>query len=188
MTLGTASSARGEWHLTPIVGLTFLGDTTIVDLEDATGKVHWTYGGAATLLGAGPVGVEGIFLFTPGFFQRDEVSLVRSSRSLALMGNVVLTTPRRWAQYGLRPFLSGGLGLLHASFTEFPPLDVFPVSENLLGYNVGGGATGFITDRTGLRFDLRFFSQLRPGDEGGIAFGRVRLRYWTASVGVAFRL
>jgi hypothetical protein len=43
--------ALAEWHLTPIVGLTFLGDTSIVDLETGTGLVHWNFGGAVTVIG-----------------------------------------------------------------------------------------------------------------------------------------
>ena len=98
----------------------------------------------------------------------------------ALMGNVVLTTPARWSRHGLRPFISGGVGLLHASQMNVANL---PVNSNLFGFNVGGGAVGFITNRTGLRFDLRYFSNLRRDDEG-LAFGRVRLSYWNAGVGV----
>jgi hypothetical protein len=57
----------------------------------------------------------------------------------------------------------------------------------LLGYNVGGGAVGFLTERTGLRFDLRYFSNLKPVDDPDIALGRVQLSYWLGSVGVVFR-
>ena len=46
-------------------------------------------------------------------------------------------------------------------------LDVLPVEAKLLGYNVGGGAVGFLTERTGLRFDLRYFSNLKPTDDTG---------------------
>ena len=65
--------------------------------------------------------------------------------------------------------------------------NLFPIDENLLGYNAGGGAVGFITDRTGLRFDLRYFSSLTSPNEVGIIFGASRLHYWTGSVGVVFK-
>jgi hypothetical protein len=137
---------------------------------------------------------RGLIVYTPGFFQQDNPPLIGDglpppdiidSRSLAIMGNIVFTTPRSWNEYGLRPFVSGGIGLLHASATD--ELELFPVSTNLLGYNVGGGAVGFLTDRTGLRFDLRYFSNLQPTDDPDIAIGRVHLSYWTASVGVVFK-
>ena len=185
--------ARADWHLTPFLGLTFKGDTTLVDWESAVPNVHWTFGGVVTLTGGGPLGVEGLISYTPGFFQQDNPPAVDGvvppdivhSRALAIMGNVVLTTPRRWNEYGLRPFVSGGIGLLNASATD--ALDLIPVSANLLGYNVGGGAVGFLNERTGLRFDLRYFSNLKPSDDPEMALGRVHLSYWTGSVGVVFR-
>jgi len=85
------------------------------------------------------------------------------------MGNAVLTLPRRWTEYGLRPVVSGGLGVMHVSVLDTG--GVFPVSSNLAGFNVGGGAVGFLTKRTGLRFDARYFSSLHRTDQGSIAFG-----------------
>jgi hypothetical protein len=182
-------TARADWLLSPLLGLTFKGDTTLLDHEQATSMVHWSLGGAVTVLGAGPLGVEGLVVYTPGFFQQDDPTIVEivDSRALALMGNVVLTTPRSWNEYGLRPFVSGGIGLLYASASAADAVNVLPVSAKLLGYNVGGGAMGFLTERTGLRFDLRYFSNLRPTDDTENAIGRVHLSYWTGNVGVVFR-
>jgi hypothetical protein len=187
---GAPASAHADWLLTPFLGLTFQGETTLLDNESAVGKAHWSFGGAVSLVGTGPIGAEGLILYTPGFFQQDSPPLpdvdVIESRALAIMGNVVLTTPRKWNEYGLRPFLSGGIGLLRASAKD--SFDLLPVNANLLGYNIGGGAVGFITDRTGLRFDLRYFSNLKPSDSPeAIAIGRVQLSYWNANVGVVFR-
>jgi hypothetical protein len=187
--VGLPATVAADWHITPFLGLTFQGETTLLDYESAVGTTHWNLGGAVTLLGAAPIGVEGLVVYTPGFFQQDNPPPDRpdvvESRAVALMGNVVLTTPQRWNEYGLRPFVSGGIGLLHASAKEAP--EVLPVKTNVLGYNVGGGAIGFLTERTGLRFDLRYFSNLKPSDDFDNAIGRVQLSYWTASVGVVFR-
>jgi hypothetical protein len=177
--------AAADWHFTPFFGLTFGGDTTIVDLEDAAGTVHWNFGGAVTRIGRGPLGFEGLFVYTPGFFDSEDLLEVASSRSFALMGNVVLAVPQGWNEYGLRPFVSGGIGVMHAAQTD--QVAAFPVSENLWAWNVGGGAVGFLTDRTGLRFDLRHFRNLRETESIGVAIGPVRLSYWTGSVGVVFR-
>jgi hypothetical protein len=188
-------TAHAEWQLTPFLGLTFKGDTTLTDHEQATDKTHWTFGGSVALMGSGPVGVEGVIAYTPGFFQQDNPPLgingevppdIVSSRTLAIMGNVVLTTPRNWNEYGLRPFVSGGIGLLHAATTE--ALALTPVNTNLLGYNIGGGAVGFLNDRVGLRFDLRYFSNLKPSDDPELSVtARVHLSYWTSSVGVVLK-
>jgi hypothetical protein len=184
--LAAPRAAAAEWNLTPMFGYTFHGNTSIVDLEDATDKAHRQIGGAATLLGKGPVGVEAITVYTPAFFRRDDLKLVEHGRSFALMGNAVLTVPRRWTEYSLRPFVSGGLGLLRVSVLDTK--GVLPVRSNLAGFNIGGGAVGFLSPRTGVRFDLRYHSTLNRSDNGPVVgFGPVHLSYLTASVGLVLR-
>jgi hypothetical protein len=189
------TSANAEWQFAPFVGFTFGGDTNL----NLTGLVdrHWNFGGAVRLVGAGPIGLESIFVYVPGIFETpppDPFSdippsnAITESHSFVLMGNVVLTTPRAWNQYGLRPFVSGGLGLMRVSHND--PLS--PARANLPAYNVGGGAVGFLTNRVGLRFDLRFYRTLPPGEEprplqetGDLL--RVHVHYWTGTVGVVFK-
>jgi hypothetical protein len=179
-------SAAAEWQFTPMIGATFFGSTNLIDHEFATDNVHRNFGGSVSLLGGGLLGVESVFVWTPGFFDDPTAAfqLVESSRSISWMGNIVLTAPRRWTEYGLRPFVSGGVGWLHARTIEQAAL--IPFDANLLGFNVGGGAIGFFTERTGIRFDLRYHSNLKPtADVPG--FGENRLRYLTASVGLVLR-
>lgn len=192
--------AAAEWHFTPMVGATFFGSTSLFDPEFATDNVHRNFGGAVSLLGGGLLGIESILVWTPGFFDdrkfdddpfQQRRQFVKSSRSVSWMGNVVLTAPRRWTEYNLRPFVSGGIGWLHLSLTE-PPLPaggVLPLDENLIGFNIGGGAIGFLTRRTGVRFDVRYYSNVKPTDEGPVSptGTNVRVRYVTASVGFVLR-
>ena len=194
-------AAKAEWHFTPMAGATFFGSTNLFDPEVASDNMHWDFGGSVSLLGGGLLGVESVFVWTPGFFNDDEaapltpgpgppIQLVATSRSIAWMGNIVLTAPRRWTEYNLRPFVSGGIGWLHTSQTALLPLpgeEPIPVNENVLGFNIGGGAIGFFTPRTGIRFDVRYYSNLQPTEEGPAFFGNVRLRYMTASVGIVLR-
>ena len=191
--LAAPRMAAAEWHVTPMFGVTFSGNTTLFDPQVATGKRHVDFGGAVTLLGAGVLGAETIVVFTPGFFQTDQTPLamdtarveVKSSRTVAVMGNAVLTTPRRWTEYSLRPFVSGGFGMLHASQTQVVP--VFPVHLALAGFNVGGGAIGFLSPHTGVRFDLRYYSSVHGTDHGLMSVGLTRLHYMTGAVGLVLR-
>jgi hypothetical protein len=185
LTLGAPGVARADWQFTPFFGRTFQGSTSIVDLDNATGNSHWNFGGAVTLIGEGLFGVEGFVVNTPGFFELEDSTLVSGSRTLALMGNVVLTTPQQRQNEYWRPFISTGVGLLHASANDV--FGVLPVENNLLGYNVGGGVVGLLTPRVGLRLDLRYFSNLKPTDDTESAIGRVQLSYWTFTGGVVFR-
>jgi hypothetical protein len=178
------ASAAAEWHFTPTIGWTFAANTSLLDPDHGTAKMHWNFGGSVTLLGGGIFGVEGMVNWTPGFFTGDEV-IVSKSHTVAYMGNIMLTTPRRWTEYGLRPFVSGGLGMLGFSRTEVN--NVFPDDGNIAAFDVGGGAIGFLSKRTGLRFDLRYYSNLKPSNEGPISFGSTHLRYMTASIGVVIR-
>jgi hypothetical protein len=186
-----AVAAAAEWHLTPSAGGTFHGNTSVVDLEGGASKVHLQIGGSAGLVSSGVVGVEAIGVFTPAFFRGQSPSKLKYGRTFALMGNAVFTLPRRWTEYSLRPFVSGGLGLMRASLLDNPPLltsgSLLPVKSNFAGYNVGGGAVGFLSARTGVRFDLRYYSSLHRPDQGPVAFGRVHLSYLTASIGIVLR-
>lgn len=190
------ASARAEWQFAPFVGFTFGGDTNL-SLTAVVDR-HWNFGGAVRLVGAGPIGLESVFVYVPGIFESpppDPLSntppsqAITKSHSFALMGNVVLTTPRAWNQYGLRPYVSGGLGMLRVSHNDI----LFPAHGNLPAYNVGGGAVGFLNEKVGLRFDLRYFRTLPPGQEPGEMTviddesNHVRLHYWTGTVGVVFK-
>jgi hypothetical protein len=189
--------ALAEWQFAPFVGFSFGGETNIFLTE--LPKSHWTLGGTVRAVGAGPLGVESLFIYIPGTFQSVDVDplfldsgqqseTITKSHAFALMGNVVLTTPRAWNEYGLRPYLSGGMGLLQVYHNE-PKV---PARANLPAYNVGGGAVGFLSDRVGLRFELRYFSTTPHGREPSdeiLTNGneRVRVHFWTAAVGVVFK-
>ena len=188
--LATPAAAFAEWHITPMVGLTFAGKTTLVDPEVATGEVHTNIGISGAFLTSGLFGVEAIATTTPKFFQSDDapVPFVESSRVTTLMGNVVVTAPQKWTEYFLRPFVSGGFGLLRTSKQDSGEVaEVLSTTTNLFGYNIGGGAIGFFSRSTGVRFDFRYYSTVRGTDHGAVAFGDVHVRFLTASVGVVIR-
>ena len=188
--------ASAEWHFTPLFGLTFGGSTTYFDPQEATGKTHVNLGGAVSRFGEGIIGVEGIFLYTRHFFefngQRDPADPVLpeigKSYTMSLMGNVVVTVPRRWTEYFLRPYVSGGFGMLRAVSIDKNP--VFPLESNMPGFNIGGGAIGFLTKDTGLRFDFRYHGGLRhdPGKDIENVIGpELHFRYMTAEIGLVIR-
>ena len=186
--------AAAEWLFSPMVGLTFKGATNIVDIELAAEKTHKNLGGAVSLLGNGIVGVEGILTWSPSFFKNDEAPLesVDQGRAISLMGNVILTTPRQLTEYSLRPYFSGGAGLMSATVTLIPaspggpPLDLQKL--NAAGFNLGVGAIGFFTERTGVRFDFRYHSTFRrSADIPSVDPDSTYLRYWTTSIGIVWR-
>lgn len=189
----TAAPAHAEWQLIPLVGLTLGAHTNAQLVGDTIAPIgtHINFGGAVSLLGGGILGAEGIGVFTPNF-KGDVGTTVNSSRALAVMGNVVLTTPRRWTEYTLRPYVSGGFGVMRLSVTV--PNDqsanlqpVLGTQLNAAGFDIGGGAVGFFTKRTGVRFDFRYYRRLHPGSSAVIGTDDPQVSFMTLSVGVVFR-
>jgi hypothetical protein len=201
--LAPRPARAGEWHFTPSLGVTFAGSTTLNDLQLGADKKHFNFGGMVSRFGDGVIGVEGIFLYTRHFFEfdgpRDPANAIApvaiaKSYTMSLSGNVVLTVPKRWTEYFLRPYVSGGFGLLRAVAIDQPSSpggqSLLPVTANMPAFTIGGGAIGFFSQGTGVRFDLRYHDGLRrdPGSNplNGLSQD-LRLHYMTAEIGVVIR-
>jgi hypothetical protein len=177
-------SAAAEWHIKPFVGLTFGGKTTFVDFEKAAGKVNPIYGVTGVLLG-NVFGVEGDLGRAPGFFETGSQELLQpGSRVTTLTGNVVVAMPKRIAEYTLRPYFVGGMGLVHVK--EDGRLGGLTVSSTLPVIDFGGGATGFLTNRVGLSWEVRHFHSL-SGNANGNSIGDEQLSFWRATMAVTIR-
>ena len=177
--------ARADWLLTPFFGTTFGAETTLLDLGGGADVKHWTFGVTGALLTDHVFGIEADVARVPGFFEgEDEQDLVRESRVTTLFGNLIVAVPLTVSRESLRPYLVGGLGLIHISRNDLVALDE---GGSSLGLQLGGGALGFISDRTGVRFDLRQIRTVgrEPNELTGVP--GTRLSFWRASVGVTFR-
>ena len=180
-----AAEARADWLLTPFIGTTFGAETTLLDLGGGADVKHWTFGVSGALLTDQVFGIEADFAWVPGFFEgEDEQDLVRESRVTTLFGNVIVAVPLTVSRESLRPYVIGGLGLIHIS-----PNDLVTLEEggNSLGLQLGGGALGLISDRTGVRFDLRQIRTLGHVRNELTGVPGTRLSFWRASIGVIFR-
>ena len=103
-----------------------------------------------------------------------------------LTGNVVIALPRRLAGYGLRPYFSGGAGLTHIDMLG--KFQIVDIGRTLPTMSLGGGVTGFLTNRVGLNWDIRRFSTFRgEGETVGNSVGNETLSFWRASMAVALR-
>lgn len=178
--------ASADFLITPFIGTTFAGKTTLLDLDvGAASSKHWTYGGSAAWLSDQVFGVEADFGMTPGFFENNDSGpgLVVSSRVTTLTGNVLAALPLSVTRESLRPYVTGGLGLLRASVDDLIGLNE---SGNWLGMQVGAGAIGFLTNRTGVRFDLRY-ARTFSRDNTLLGERQAKLSFWRAAFGVALR-
>lgn len=188
--LASAAPAAAEWHIVPLVGLTFKAETNLYGLEPVPIPKHVNIGGAVTLLGKGIFGVEGITVFSPGFrsepVNTDVPTSIESSRIFGLAGNAVLTTPKHLTEYFLRPYVSGGIGYMRLAVNPIKGAEALSLHENFPALNIGGGATGFFTQHTGVRFDLRYYKRIGETNEGPV-LDHPNVSFMTLSVGVVFR-
>lgn len=180
----TPAAAAADWLITPFIGLKFAGDTNLLIADQGAGDTKLALGGSLALLSDGLLGIEADFGYFPRFFDDDEAGLISRSSVATLMGSVIVAVPRTLTRESLRPYVIGGLGLMQANISFLS--QVFEVDSNLLGLNVGGGAIGDISDRTSLRFELRYFKNI-TGDETGASFSATRLSFWRGTVGVSVR-
>ena len=178
------STAEADWLISPFLGISFAGDTTFLVLEEGAGRAV-TIGGSLMLLGNSFLGVEAEVAHSPRFFEGDDPrGLVLNSRVTTLSGNLVIAAPLSLTRESLRPYAAGGLGLMQARSKNAGGL--FPIAQDLLGFNVGGGALGLLTPRTGVRFDLRHFKAITGADGALARPGISRLSFWRATVGAVF--
>lgn len=180
-----AAEARADWLITPFIGTSLAGETTFLIFEDGAGS-RMTLGASVALLGDGILGIEVDVGHTPKFFEGDDpLGLILTSRVTTISGNVMLAAPLSFTRESLRPYLVGGLGLLQARASNAASL--FPLEEDRLGLTVGGGAIGFVSERTGLRFDVRHIKVISGPDGPLPRAGVSRLSFWRATAGLTIR-
>ena len=184
MTLALASPAYADFFVTPFAAIKFAGDSRIVDVDSGASNARFTLGGMAGFLSDGFFGAEGDLTYVPRFFERSAGTLVARSHVLTLMGNVMVAVPRSVSGYSLRPFVSGGAGLMHINIDD--ALDILPVDTNLFGVNLGGGAVGPLTNALDVRFELRWFKSVTSGNERRLLPGTA-LSFWRAAIGLSIR-
>jgi hypothetical protein len=178
--------SAAEWHVKPFLGWALGGETTLHDPDFAVGRRHGLFGVGVVVLGE-VFGIEADVALAPAFFESGRPdSLVVASSVTTLTGSVVVAMPRRRTQYTLRPYAVAGAGLIRAQLDDPVRFYEFPV--NMAALNVGGGLTGFVTERIGVSWDLRYVRSIRGGLEGvDPRVGGPRLAYWRAGMALTLR-
>jgi opacity protein-like surface antigen len=184
--------ARADWLFTPFVGANFGGNANFGDFDDFDDEFERRVDFGATLgwMGAGVVGFEVDFGYSPNFFENTVGPgnfEFGDSNVTTVMANVLVGAPiGGQTGPGIRPYGSGGLGLIRSHVSGGDFFD--DLSSNDLGLNVGGGIQGFFSDNVGIRGDIRYFRSLQdnePDDEFDLALSD--FDFWRGTVGVTFR-
>jgi hypothetical protein len=191
LTVAHATPARADWLIIPFAGAAFGGETTsFFNLDAGVGGAKSLYGVAGTWLSPTIVGVEGEFLYGPGFFKNPSGrDLLVSSHISTLSGGLLVTLPLSVTRESLRPYATAGLGFMDAS-VDYSVDDVFrdEPSGHFATVHVGGGAIGFVSPDVGFRFDLRHVTSLNRGQDELTNAPTSRLRFWRLTVGLALRI
>ncbi len=181
----------------PFIGTAFARQTTFftgtglftgTGFEEGEASSHVIFGGTAGWLGSGVFGFEGEFAYAPHFFEEDNPDdIIIGSHLLSMSGNVLIAMPLSVSQYSLRPYAVGGVGLMQSGISYLTPA-IPLVDDNSMAFNVGAGAIGFFTPRTGVRFELRHF---RTFDREPLPLSPLevssKLSFWRFTVGVVIR-
>ncbi len=183
--LMSARTDAEDRQIRGFIGATFGAGTTLLDFGRVTGKANLAIGASAVFLGE-MFGTEIEIADAPGFFDSDNNALLRGSRVTTFSGNVIVAAPRRMTEYSLRPYVVGGGGLMRVRQTTL--YNVFDVSSITPMLDVGVGVVGFLTNRTGVCWELRRFQSV-GGDTGsvGLSWGDEHLSFWRATMAVAIR-
>ena len=180
--------ARADGFVSPWIGSAFGGGDGVSNGVSGTELKNGqtTFGITAGGMGAGIIGGEVDFGYSPSFF--GDSTLFGSNTVMNLMGNVIIGVPVGGQHgAGIRPYVTGGLGLLRTQI-DGGTLGNVSSSDNGLGWNLGGGVMGYFADHIGVRGDLRYMRGFNENDLGFDTGDSLRaLRFWRASVGVVFR-
>jgi hypothetical protein len=66
-------------------------------------------------------------------------------------------------------------------------LGALTVSSTLPAMDLGGGATGFLSDRVGLSWEARYFRSLGDGKTRGFSVAGEQLSFWRVNMAVTIR-
>ena len=180
--------ARADGFVSPWVGSAFGGGDGVSNgvsgSEIKNGQT--TFGLSAGGMGAGIIGGELDFGYSPSFFGNK--TDFGNNTVLNLMGNVIVGVPVGGQHgAGIRPYVTAGLGLLRTQI-DGGTFNNVKSSSNGLGWNAGAGVMGYFTDHVGLRGDLRYLRGFTDKDFGfGTSDNLSTLKFWRASIGVVFR-
>ena len=174
LVMGAARVADAQVRLTPFAGVTFGDDAP---------ATKFNAGAGLTFMGR-YAGFEFDFGYSPDFFgEETDFALIGDSNVTTLTGNLVIGP-----NFGrVQPYGVVGLGLIRSRISDAE--DLFDdVTTNDLGFNVGGGVTGMINDRIGVRGDIRYFRSLQDNEDDNdldVAVGR--FGFWRFTTGMMFR-
>jgi len=186
--LAAPTLAHADGFISPNVGVNFGGQAggtlrnAVNVAADQGKKINW--GVAAGWMGAGVIGIEEDFAYSPDFFGSG--GFIDCSRVVTLMTNVIVGAPIGGQKGGgIRPYGAIGVGWINQNITTITGVGNF--SENDFGWDIGVGVMGYFADHVGLRVDYRYFRNFQETSTNVIGLSNGHFNFNRASAGVLFR-
>jgi opacity protein-like surface antigen len=148
--------AQADGWLTAFYGVAYNDFTP----EDSKPK-SWGFGFGS--MGRGVVGFETEVSFSPDFFGESEDFIVGDNSVFTWMNNMIIGVPiGGQSGFGVRPFLTGGVGLVRQRVESVG--DLLDFSNNGFAYDFGAGVMVFFGKTFGVRADYRYYSNFETND------------------------
>ncbi len=171
--------ARAEWYLNPFIGGAFGGGVAESPKVDYGASVGWM---------GNVLGFEVDVSHRPDFFKVDDVPdvIFGESSVTSVMFNGLIGMPGG-SDRRIRPYAAGGVGWIGSRIGGED--DFIRTDGGSFGFNVGGGVFGRLSDRFGVRGDVRYFRNLQEleGESEFFSLGDQKLDFWRATGGITFR-
>jgi opacity protein-like surface antigen len=190
----TPRTASADWVITPFVGWNAGGSADVNGSNGNTTNSKFehkvNYGVSAAAMGAGAVGFEVDFGYSPNFFETGTANngfqFTNDSNVTTLTGNVIVGVPIGGHGGSVRPYAVGGVGLIRSNVAD--TAGFFDVtSKNDFGFDVGAGVMGFFSQNIGVRGDVRYFRGFSGSSDNVTGLGLSNFNFWRTSVGVSFK-
>jgi Outer membrane protein beta-barrel domain len=182
MLFSVPTTASADWLFTPFVGVVKGGTAS-------TTSTPWTYGVSFGGMGAGVIGLEADFGYSPSFFGPSG-SDFGDNNVLTFMGNLIIGAPIGGQKgAGVRPYVVAGVGLVKQKVNN-PDQLVTGLNSSDFGFDIGGGVIGFFSNTVGVRGDFRYFrnfSALSLADIGNLNISTGTLNFWRITGGLTLR-
>jgi opacity protein-like surface antigen len=186
--------ASADWTVTPFVGWNAGGSADVSGANSSTATSKFDhkvdYGVSVTGMGAGIIGAEIDFGYSPNFFANtsgsNSVQFSSDSNVTTLTGNLIVGVPVGGHGAQIRPYAVGGVGLVRSNVQDAAGL--FTVNtKNDFGFDLGAGVMGFFTQNVGLRGDVRYFRGFNGSTDNVTGLGLSNFSFWRTSIGVSFK-
>lgn len=173
-------TARADGYVSPWIGTQFGSNWN-------NGRAG--FGAQAGWMGAGIIGAEADFGYSPSFF--GTANDFGHNTVIDVMGNIIVGAPIgvTHGSAGIRPYGTFGVGLLRTQIDGGTLANV-AASNNQFGWNAGLGLMGYFNEHIGLRGDVRYFrgfENLATGNPVIDLSGNNQLHFWRVGIGVILR-